>query len=106
VRSLILKHSPGIPVPPFHFFYSSSDHKPSAIRLGPWKMHVRIYSQTGNNYGFAASREKPLLFQVEQDLSERIDRAHEEPGVIRNMEAHLNAFEKQAREEGTFWALP
>jgi len=105
VRSLILKHSPGSPVPPFQFFYSSSDNKPSAIRLGPWKMHVRIYSQTGNNYGFAASREKPLLFQVEQDLSERIDRAHEEPGVIRNMEAHLSAFEKQAREEGTFWTL-
>ena len=35
-------------------------------------MSIRIGSQTGNNYGFEASREKPLLFQVEQDISEQI----------------------------------
>ena len=54
------------------------DNKPSAIRKGPWKLHVRIGSQTGNNYGYQASRETPLLFQVEKDLGERIDVAKED----------------------------
>ena len=62
----------------FKFFYNYMDNKPSAIRKGPWKLHVRIGSQTGNNYGYQASRETPLLFQVEKDLGERIDVAKEE----------------------------
>ena len=26
-------------VPPFEFLYSYSDNKPSALRVGPWKLH-------------------------------------------------------------------
>jgi len=103
IRSLLLRSSSQKTIPPFEFFYSSSDNKPSAIRIGPWKMHIRIYSQTGNNYGFTASRERPLLFQVEQDLSERIDRADEQPDLIETITKQLHLFEAQAREEGTFW---
>ena len=103
IRSLLLRSSSQKTIPPFEFFYSSSDNKPSAIRIGPWKMHIRIYSQTGNNYGFTASRERPLLFQVEQDLSERIDRADEQPDLIETITKQLLLFETQAREEGTFW---
>jgi len=103
IRSLLLRSSSQKTIPPFEFFYSSSDNKPSAIRIGPWKMHIRIYSQTGNNYGFTASRERPLLFQVEQDLSERIDRADEQPDLIETITKQLLLFEAQAREEGTFW---
>lgn len=106
IRSLLQVNPPQTPMPPFQFFYSSSDNKPSAVRVGAWKMHIRIYSQTGDNYGFAASRETPLLFQVERDLSERIDRANEEPGLIRSMMKTLSAFETQAGDEGTFWRVP
>ena len=55
-----------------------------------------------NNYGFNASRSTPLLFQVEQDLSERIDRAKEEPELIAKMMARLSQFESQVSKEGTF----
>jgi arylsulfatase A len=90
-------------VPAFEFYYSASDNKPSAVRVGPWKMHIRISSQTGDNYGFKASRETPLLFQVEQDLGERIDRAKEQKDLIESMTKKLNAFEAQVEKEGSFW---
>ena len=76
---------------------------PSAVRSGPWKMHIRILSQTGNDYGFKASRETPLLFQVEQDLGERIDRAGDQTNQIEPMMKKLKAFESQVQEEGSFW---
>ena len=74
-----------------------------AIRIGPWKMHVRIASQTRNDYGFQASREKPLLFQLEQDLGERIDRAGEQPERVAAMLATLSEFVSQVEQEGSFW---
>ena len=90
-------------IPEFEFYYSWADNKPSAVRIGPWKMHVRISSQTGNNYGFTASRQTPLLFQVEQDLGERIDRAGEETTRVEHMMEKLMAFESQVQQEGSFW---
>ena len=90
-------------IPEFEFYYSWADNKPSAVRIGPWKMHVRISSQTGNDYGFKASRITPLLFQVEQDLGERIDRAGEETTRVEHMMEKLMAFESQVQQEGSFW---
>ena len=94
---------PKVKVPEFEFYYSASDNKPSAVRIGPWKMHIRISSQTGNNYGFEASRNTPLLFQVEQDLEERFDRADEHKSRVGEMMKRLNAFEAQVKEKGSFW---
>jgi arylsulfatase len=87
----------------FKFFYNYADNKPSAIRKNAWKLHVRIGSQTGNNYGFKASRETPLLFQVEEDLGERIDVANEYGVVTSDLLSELERFEKQLKEEGSFW---
>ena len=64
---------------------------------------MRIGSQTGNNYGFKASYKTPLLFQVEQDLSERIDRAKEQPERVAKMLKVLEAKKAQINEEGRFW---
>ncbi len=90
-------------VPPFELIYSYSDNRASALRIGPWKMHVRLGSQLGTNYGFSASRESPLLFQVEHDLGERIDRAAEEAERVRGMQQRLTALEKALAREGTYW---
>ena len=51
-------------------------------RVGPWKLHTRLYSQTGNDYGFEASRESPLLFNVEVDPPERINLAERHPDIV------------------------
>lgn len=87
----------------FTFFYNYTDNMPSAIRKNVWKLHVRIGSQTRNNYGFVASRETPLLFQVEEDLGERIDLAKEKTELSSELLSELERFEKQLKEEGTFW---
>ncbi|QTD38396.1 sulfatase [Polaribacter batillariae] len=87
----------------FTFFYNYADNLPSAIRKGPWKLHTRIASQTNNNYGFEASKEKPLLFQIEKDLGERIDVAKQQPEKTSELLYELETFEKQLKEEGSFW---
>ncbi len=73
--------------------------------MGAWKLHVRLYSQTGNNYGFRASRDSPLLFQVEQDLGERFDRAKEQGDMWSLMMLHQleGVRENKSVEAGTFW---
>ncbi|MFC4993604.1 sulfatase [Rubritalea tangerina] len=93
-------------VAPFKFIYSYSDNKPAAIRQGPWKLHVRTGSQLRDNYGFKADRETPLLFQVEEDLGERIDRAEEQPELAKKMLKELEKHEAQVKKEGTYWDQP
>ena len=78
-------------VPPFAFAYSGSDNMPNAFREGPWKLHVKLTSQTGDSYGFTASRQNPLLFNVEQDLGERIDRAAEQPETVARLLGEMDA---------------
>ena len=90
-------------VPPFEFLYSYSDNKPSALRVGPWKLHIRIGSQRGDNYGFKASEDTPLLFQVEQDISERFDRAPEKLDLVSTLREQLLKKEAQLIEEASFW---
>lgn len=87
----------------FKFLYSYSDNKPSAIRKGPWKLHIRIGSQTGNNYGFTASRLKPLLFQVEEDIGERIDVSEQYPEKVIELLSDIKEYETQIKNEGTYW---
>ncbi|MGB0578748.1 MAG: sulfatase family protein [Limisphaerales bacterium] len=87
----------------FKFLYSYHDNGPSAIRMGPWKLHIRIGSQLRDNYGFMASRQTPLLFQVEQDISERINRHDEQTERASSMLATLENMEQAIKQEGTFW---
>ncbi len=104
IRTYLFSQSTGENFPPFKFLYSAADNRPSAFRVGPWKMHVRLYSQTGNNYGFQASRSSPLLFQVEQDLGERFDRAGEQEQLVMEMLNELDLLENQFKKEGSYWS--
>ena len=92
------------PVDDFGFIYTGVPmNAVYGARRGPWKLHINLYSQTKNNYGFEASRESPILFQVEHDPSERYERAAEQPGVVRRLLADIETFEAGLEEEGTFW---
>lgn len=103
IRSILMPEKFKREVAEFEFFYNYTDNMPSAIRKDVWKLHVRIGSQTKNNYGFVASRETPLLFQVEKDLGERIDVAKEKTEITSELLSDLEKFEKQLKEEGSFW---
>lgn len=103
IRSILMPEKHKNQAEDFKFFYNYTDNMPSAIRKDVWKLHVRIGSQTKNNYGFEASRETPLLFQVEKDLGERINVAAEKSELSYELLSELEEFEKQLEAEGTFW---
>ena len=54
-----------------------------AIRLGPWKMHVTTRSSFGKDA--AVHHEPPLLFNLAQDPSEKLDVASKNPDVVAEM---------------------
>lgn len=89
IRSLLLPSSEAPKPAEFEFYYSHSKNNMIAVRQGPWKLMVATPSQTGNQYGFKASEEKPLLFNVEEDIGERIDRAAEHPERVLRMRKML-----------------
>lgn len=103
IRSILMPDEHKDELEDFKFLYSYSDNKPTAIRKGPWKLHVRIGSQTGDNYGFKASRQKPLLFQVEEDIGERIDVSEKHPEKVSELLTDLEKYEAQIEKEGTYW---
>ncbi|MES2924672.1 MAG: sulfatase [Verrucomicrobiota bacterium] len=91
-------------VPDFHFIYTgASDNGVYGARKGPWKLHTRLYSQTGATYGFAATDDAPLLFNVEQDCGERIDRRAEQPAVVAGLRELIENFRASLKTEKPFW---
>ncbi len=93
-------------VPPFVMLYPNARNQPLAIREGPWKLMVGITQQYRDDGGFTASWNKPLLFQLEQDLSERIDRAAEHPDIVAKLLKDLQERMNQIHTEGTLGTVP
>ena len=85
IRSLLIPGSPGPGPGEFEFYYSHSKNNLIAVRKGPWKLLVATPSQTGSNHGFTATEETPILFNVEQDIGERINRATEQPELTQKL---------------------
>ena len=91
-------------VAPFEFIYTGAgDNKIYGSRYGPWKAHIRLYSQTGDSYGFEATRESPLLFQVEHDVGERINRASQHPNITTDLVGRIAVFERSLQIDKPFW---
>jgi arylsulfatase len=89
-----------------HIYTGNNGNAIFAARKGPWKLHIGLYSQTGSNHGFTASPERPLLFNVEEDPSERIDRSAEEPTSVAELQRIISAFRSSLDTEQTFWGAP
>jgi arylsulfatase len=91
-------------VPDFAFFYTGGNARTVyAVRNGPWKLTTGLYTQTGDNYGFSASVNDPLLFQVEQDPHERFDVSSQNPEVVNQLKALRTDFIDSVNNEGSFW---
>lgn len=66
--------------------YFGRGNEAYALRRGPWKLHWRIYSQTGNDYGYGeVSLESPLLFHLENDPSESKNVANQNPEIVADL---------------------
>ncbi len=79
------------PVVPFSFGYSGPDNQFSGWREGPWKLLVRTPSQIKDPTAPAATPAKPLLFQVEEDLGESINRAAEHPEIVEKLKTRMRS---------------
>jgi len=90
-------------VKPFELLYSGKENQITALRRGPWKLVTNTYSQLGDNYGYNASIQTPLLFQVEHDLSESIDRAKEQPKITNTLSEELAKHQQSITAQGSFW---
>jgi arylsulfatase len=97
-------------VPGFEFIYTGFDNNAVyAARKGPWKIHTHLFSQTGNSWGFAGNSSgrvtlaNPLLFQVENDPSERYDLRLQNPAAVTALQAVISAFNASHAAEGTYW---
>lgn len=97
-------------VPDFEYIFTGFDQNQIyAVRKGPWKLHTHLYSQTSNNYGFApnsASRTtlaEPLLFQLENDPSERFNLRADHPAIVADLQSAISAFAASHAAEGSFW---
>ncbi|MCH7225914.1 sulfatase [Haloferula sp. A504] len=88
----------------FEFIYTgASNNQVYGARKGPWKLHTKLYSQTGDDYGFSASVANPLLFNVEQDPHERFNVAGSHSAEVAELQALRQAFLDSVASEGTFW---
>jgi len=90
-------------IKPFEFVYSGKLNQATALRVGPWKLVTDTYSQLGDNYGYQASIKTPLLFQVEHDLSESIDRAEEQPQLTKRLSRALAHYQQSIEAQGSYW---
>lgn len=87
---------------PFELLYSNPKNKPTAIRSGAWKLITKTHSQLKKNTGFNASEKSPLLFNVEHDLGERIDRAIEHPKIVKRLSDRLIEMKAEIEFEKEF----
>lgn len=82
------------------FFYYGLDNQLMAVRKGPWKLHVKTYSQTGNTY---FDKEPPILFNVDSDPSEKYELSEKYPGIVEELSALINIQNKEVEAEGDFF---
>lgn len=91
----------------FSFVYTGSGANDIyGARKGAFKLHTRLYSQTGNNYGFTASRSNPILFNVETDPHERFDISETNAALVSELDTIISNFETSVNTEKTFWGNP
>lgn len=107
IRAYLNEDHWSTPPTEFSFIYTgASSNGIYGARKGAHKMHIRLYSQTGNNYGFSATRSTPLLFNVQTDPHERFDLADSLPAVVNELDDVISQFESSLADEGTFWGAP
>ena len=63
-----------------------------AARMGSWKLHVQQREPV--NYGKVVNLERPELYNVEADLSEKYDRYEAEPQIVAQIQALMKAHQE------------
>jgi len=79
LTAVLLRNDPGRE--PLLFYYS--DENVQAVRKGRWKLHVAVNNR--KTPPPPGEGEPPLLFDVQQDISERRNLARRRPEVVKEL---------------------
>lgn len=101
--SSYLKLGASAPTLDFSLAYSGGKNEINALRMGKWKIHTRLISQLGTKHGFEASIKKPLLFNLEEDIGERFDRAKQYPEIVRKLKEAFLQLKTELKESRSYW---
>lgn len=82
------------------FFCFGIEHQLMAVRKGPWKLHVKTYSQTGIDY---FEGKIPLLFNLYEDPSEKYDLSGKHPGIVRELRFLMEEKLTEINRTGSFF---
>ncbi len=87
-------------ISPRDTFYYWNQARMHAIRIGPWKLHV--HQRAPVFYWNQVPLEKPELYHIETDISEKYDLAEQYPEKVAELLAAIAAHEEEVAED----ALP
>ncbi|MEN7547743.1 sulfatase [Rapidithrix thailandica] len=96
----LLKQSGEASVEQPYFYYGMNNYL-YAVRKGAWKLHIHTYSQTGKQY---FEGKLPLLFNIEEDPSEKYDLSEQYPEKIAELQKEIDAHEQKLESESSFFA--
>lgn len=82
------------------FYYFGIDHQLMAVRKGPWKLHVKTYSQLGVSY---FDNTIPLLFDLDEDPSEKYNLATKHPEIVEELKELIRLKAEAVNQTGSFW---
>ncbi|MCD7902072.1 MAG: sulfatase [Bacteroides sp.] len=82
------------------FYYFGLNHQLMAVRKGPWKLHVKTYSQLNIDY---FEGKLPLLFNLYEDPSEKYDLALTHLEIVKELISLIEYKKKEIRETGSFF---
>ena len=83
------------------FYYSEQNL--NAVRKGKWKLHFRYYDNARGGDGLARNwivPERPVLFDLNADPSEKYDIARRNPEVVQDLIATAEQYKKEIEDKG------
>lgn len=82
------------------FFYFGINHQLMAVRKGPWKLHVKTYSQINADY---FNGKLPLLFNLYEDPSEKYDVADKYPEIVAELDRLIKEKLSEINTTGSYF---
>jgi arylsulfatase A len=92
----------GNPLPERTIYYYRGEFL-RALRLGKWKLHLSYFVPPEIGKALESgwvTPETPLLFDLNQDPSERFNRASQHPEVVTQLKENANRYQEEIRRKG------
>lgn len=81
-----------------YFFYGPNELH--AVRMGPWKLHIKTSSQTGQQY---FGEKSPLLFNLDTDPSEKYELSEQFPAMVDSLMQIIQTHKSEIEQSGNYW---